>query len=143
MIETEANRDSMSTYERGPFLFGLLAALVGPVQNIFFFTTLLHFIDSHCPTSWPARRAASPFSYYGSLFLDTDREGEPGVDSLVDYHFELSSTISDRYLDSYPIPLVSILLYLTEMGMVNPGSLVSKRSHFIPKLRAAGPAIPS
>ncbi len=70
-------------------------------------------------------------------------EGEPGVNSLVDYHFELSSTISDRYLESEPSSLVSILLYLTEIGMVNPGSLVSKRSHFIPKLRAAGPAIPS
>ncbi len=60
-VKTEANRDSLSTYERGPSLVGLLglsctagtrefcpalAALVGPVANILPNTILLHLSPS-------------------------------------------------------------------------------------------------
>jgi hypothetical protein len=75
-VETEVNGDSKSTNERGPSLVGslalscqynrsALAALVGPVRNIFFLTA--HYFNSfvpHQPASWAGRRTGSPVSLY-------------------------------------------------------------------------------
>ncbi len=71
-VETEANRDSKSTYERGPSLVGPLGSscrhnssssyLGSPVQNIFSSPQLFHFICLHRPASWVGSRAASPVS---------------------------------------------------------------------------------
>jgi hypothetical protein len=45
-----------------------LAALVSPVQNMFFFTVhFLNFWCPHRPTCWADSRAGSPVSYYVSL----------------------------------------------------------------------------
>ncbi len=43
-----------------------LAALVGPVQNIFPHRTLFHFICPHRPATWSGSQAASPVSQYVS-----------------------------------------------------------------------------
>ncbi len=68
-VETEVNGDSTSTNDRGPFLVGslgllcrsrefssVLAALVGPVQNIFFLT--VHYFNSFVPISQQAWQTA-------------------------------------------------------------------------------------
>ncbi len=63
-FETEANGDSKSTNERGPpSLVGCtrdfcsaLAALVGPVQNIYFLN--VHFFSSFVPIAQQAGQAA-------------------------------------------------------------------------------------
>jgi len=75
-VETEANRDSSSTYERGSFL-GLvrrafragakdfrpaLATPVGPLQNIISSPYTIHFIFPHHPASWAGSLAGSPVS---------------------------------------------------------------------------------
>ncbi len=76
-VETEVNGDSKGT-KRGGFLSWLvrwacsagirdfcsaLAALVGPVQNIFFpHHTLLQFLCPHRPAMWAGSRAGSPVS---------------------------------------------------------------------------------
>ncbi len=68
-VETEANRDSRSTYERGPSLVGsldsstrdfcpALAAVVGPVKNISFLT--LHYFTSFVPIAQQAGQAVVP-----------------------------------------------------------------------------------
>ncbi len=45
-----------------------LAALVGPVKNIFFpHRTLFPFLCPHRPASWAVSRAGSPVSQYASL----------------------------------------------------------------------------
>ncbi len=82
MKDTEANGDSMSTtYKRGPVLVGslgsrrvstrdfdpALAALVGPVQNIFSSPYTIHFFCPHRPASWAGSHAGSPVSSYVSL----------------------------------------------------------------------------
>ncbi len=41
-----------------------LAALVGPVKNIFSHRTLLQFICPHRPACWAGSRAGSPVSWY-------------------------------------------------------------------------------
>ena len=46
-----------------------LAALVGPVQNIFFHTTLFQFLCPHRPASWAGSRAGPPISQCVSLKL--------------------------------------------------------------------------
>jgi hypothetical protein len=68
-VETEANGDSKSTNERvlraGTSGFcPALAALVGPVQNLFFslYTTVFRFICPHRLVSWAGSRAGSPVS---------------------------------------------------------------------------------
>jgi hypothetical protein len=69
--ETEVNGDSKSTNERGSSLVGCtrdvcstLAALVGPVQNIYFLNVYFFssFVPGHRPASWAGRRAGSPVS---------------------------------------------------------------------------------
>jgi hypothetical protein len=68
-VETEVNGDSKSTNERGSFLgwyvglgvpvqeiFVVLAALVGPEQNIFFLTE--HFFSSFVPIAQQDGQAA-------------------------------------------------------------------------------------
>jgi hypothetical protein len=71
-VETEANGDSRSTtYERGPFFVGFwvwragtrefcstLAALVGPVQNIFFPHRTVHYFNAFVPIAQQAGQAA-------------------------------------------------------------------------------------
>jgi hypothetical protein len=73
-VETEENGDSKSTNERGPSLvdslgsscrytrfLSCLAAVVGPVENIFFLT-IHHSISihlSHRPARWEGSRAGS------------------------------------------------------------------------------------
>jgi hypothetical protein len=80
-VEMEANGDSRSTYERDPSLVGsldssyfcpALAALVGPVKNIFFTRRTLFVSLQLSPSPgkldrWTDSRAASPFSKYVSL----------------------------------------------------------------------------
>jgi hypothetical protein len=92
-VETEANGDSWSTYERVRWCVGLnhragtrdvwtaLAAL-GPVQNIFY---LLHatVFTLFCPqrsANWAGSRPASPclLILYVSLVLDTCRDTSNG-----------------------------------------------------------------
>ncbi len=59
-VETEVKRDSKRTNERGPFLVGTrefryaLAALVGPVQNIFFLS--VHCFNYFVPIAKQASR---------------------------------------------------------------------------------------
>ncbi len=73
-VETEVNGDSKNTNGRSPSLVvvhwaccadtrefrSTLAGLVGPVQNIFFFT--IHYLNSFVPVSWAGSRAESPVS---------------------------------------------------------------------------------
>ncbi len=74
-VENEENENSKSTNKRGPWSvrwalhagtrhFSLaLAALVGPVQNLFFpHCTLFQFIFPHRPATWAGSRAGSPVS---------------------------------------------------------------------------------
>ncbi len=76
-VETEANGDSRSTYERGPSLVGLLGSwcqykrflsclgcpIVGPVQNFFSSShKLFQFICLHSPAGWAGSHAGSPVS---------------------------------------------------------------------------------
>jgi hypothetical protein len=71
-VETEVNGDLKSTNERGPFWVGslgllcfvgtrdfcsALAALFGPVQNIFFLT--VHYFSSFFPIAQLARKAVA------------------------------------------------------------------------------------
>jgi hypothetical protein len=70
-VETAVNGDSKSTNERGPsvvgslrlsgrykrFLFSLLAALVGPKQNLLFLT--VHFFNSFVPITQQAGQTAT------------------------------------------------------------------------------------
>jgi hypothetical protein len=82
--EAETNGDSKSTKERGPSSVGslgsslhdctrdfcpALAALVGPVQNIFSlpYTTCISIHCPHHPASLTGSRAGSPVSYCVSL----------------------------------------------------------------------------
>jgi hypothetical protein len=74
--ETEVNGDSKSTNDRGPSLVGslglscrrykrfcsALAALVGPVQNIFSSPCAISMTLSHRPASWAGSRVGSPVS---------------------------------------------------------------------------------
>jgi hypothetical protein len=64
-VETEMNGDSKSTYERGPplvvrvctrYFCSALAALVGPLQTIFFLTA--HYFNSFVPIAQQAGQAA-------------------------------------------------------------------------------------
>jgi hypothetical protein len=61
-VETEVKRESKRTNERGPFLVGTrefryaLAALVGPVQNIFFLS--VHCFNYFVPIAEQAGQAA-------------------------------------------------------------------------------------
>jgi hypothetical protein len=67
-VETKVTVDSKRTNERGPFLVdtlcflcSVLAAQIGPVQNIFFLT--IHFFPFLCPlhpASWAGSRTGSP-----------------------------------------------------------------------------------
>jgi hypothetical protein len=75
-VETEANGDSRSPYERGPYLVGSLgssavtrelysgrSALVGPVQHIFFpHSTLFQFFCQNHLAIWAGSRDGSPVS---------------------------------------------------------------------------------
>jgi|688.fasta_scaffold460044_2 hypothetical protein len=67
-VKTEANGDSKSTNERGPSsvtvigflmpvqaIFVLLAAVVGPVRNIFFLS--VHYLNSFLPIAQHAGQA--------------------------------------------------------------------------------------
>jgi hypothetical protein len=64
-VEPEVNGNSLSTYERGSFLiagprdfFPALAALISPVQNIFFHTA--DYFSSFVPISKPAGQVVVP-----------------------------------------------------------------------------------
>jgi hypothetical protein len=76
-VETEANRDSMSAYERGPFLAGLLGSSCrykrflsclgsssrASTKFVFPRNTLFHsLVPMHRPASSASNRAASPIS---------------------------------------------------------------------------------
>ncbi len=81
--ETEVNGDSKSTNDRGPSLVGslglscrrykrfcsALAALVGPVQNIFSSPCAISMTLSHRPASWAGSRVGSPVSQCVSLSM--------------------------------------------------------------------------
>jgi hypothetical protein len=49
----------------------VLAALVGPVQNIFSSPKTIQFLCPHCPANWEGNRAGLSVSLYVSL-ADTD-----------------------------------------------------------------------
>jgi hypothetical protein len=86
-FETDANEGSWSTYERGPFLVGLLCLLCrlnrflsclgcfSQFSTKYYFShrTLFHFINPHRQATWAGSHAGSPIAV---SLVETEANGD-------------------------------------------------------------------